>query len=270
MPELPEVETMKRDLQKKILGLSIEDVFVYDDRVIKDLKAQKFKEKMKGKRIEAIERRGKSIIFTLYPSSFLVIQVKMTGYFVYGEHLKESQNLKETKVVFKLSNDKYLNYNDQRLFGWLIYTDKLDDVPYLCSLGPEPLNGDFRLDDFKGRKTPIKPLLMNQEFVAGIGNIYASEILFAAGINPRKQAKRLTEKEIKLLHKYTVGILTEAIRCRGTSMRNYRDADGNKGNFMNRIKVYGRENEKCVSCRSLIKRIVQSGRSTFFCGVCQR
>ena len=186
----------------------------------------------------------------------------------------EKSEVKETKIIFRLSNGQYLNYNDQRLFGWFFLVKDLDQVPYLNTIGPEPLEGDFSpewlKESLKKRTSPIKPLLMNQHFVAGIGNIYASEILFKAHIHPKKRANRLTKKQIDLLHQCTIDVLNESIEARGTSMRNYRDSKGEKGSFMNRIKVYGKTNEPCPACKSKIKRIVQAQRSTFYCSQCQK
>ncbi len=273
MPELPEVETMARDLREKIPGLTVEQVRVFDARVLKDMTAAHFTRRMKGVTFGAVRRRGKGIIIELDNGRFLFVQVKMTGYFVYGPQLRVNQESSETKVVFRLSNGQYLNYNDQRLFGWLYYVDRLDEVPYLTTIGPEPLESDFTLDDFFeriGRRvSPIKTLLMDQHFIAGIGNIYASEILYASRIHPQRRANTLNQKQISRLHRSIVKILNEAVESRGTSMRNYRDSSGQKGNFMRRIKVYGRKDRQCPSCKQPIQRIVQAQRSTFFCNHCQ-
>jgi len=290
MPELPEVETMKRDLQKHLVNKTIEEVSVYDHRVLKDIDPKSFIRRLKGVMFTSIERRGKGLIFTLDNGSVLFIQVKMTGYFVYGPRLRESPPTsihevgetssgilnagRETKVIFRLSNGQFLNYNDQRLFGWLFLVDRLENIPYLNTIGPEPLGDEFNVDWFYGqlkkRTSPIKPLLMNQQFIAGIGNIYASEILFSAGVHPEKAARKLTKAQAERIHRSTVDILEESIKFRGTSMRNYRDSSGEKGRFMDRIKVYGKEHKECPACHRPIKRIVQAQRSTFFCDRCQK
>lgn len=273
MPELPEVETMKRDLQRRVAGLGIDEVKVFDARVLKDLSARRFANFVRGRTIEQVRRRGKALIFDLDNATYLFVQVKMTGFFVYGPNLKQDGASKETKVVFQLANGDYLNYNDQRLFGWLYCVKDLASIPYMNTIGPEPLERDFKVDwlaeQLKKKVSPIKPLLMNQHFIAGIGNIYASEILFTAGIHPERRAHTITKKQIKLLHQATIDILNESIRQRGTSMRNYRDSDGEKGNFMNCIRVYGRDQQPCPECGQNIDRIVQAQRSTFFCNKCQ-
>ena len=271
MPELPEVETIKRDLTKDLLGHTITGVCVYDDRVIRGARAQDFVTGIKGCTVKAIERRGKAIIMALSSGKFLVIQVMMTGQLVFSPAFAATRM---TKITFSLSNGRYLHYNDQRLFGRLQIVDDPGEIPYLQTIGPEPLSREFQVDwlrhQLKKRSLPIKTLLLNPQFVAGIGNIYASEILFVSKINPRRPARRVKPDEIKRLHQAIIDVLKEAIRWRGTSMRNYRDGNGQKGGFLNRIKVYGRENAHCPSCRSPIAKIVLNGRSTFFCKQCQR
>ncbi len=278
MPELPEVETIKRDLEKKILGLKISQVTIHDGRVVVNHLKGKFEDQLKGLTIKNIYRRAKAMVITFDRGRYLVVHLKMTGQMIYGDDLKQTQKLKETKVVFKLSNGKYLNYNDQRLFGRLILTDDLGKIPYLNKLGPEPLEKEFVSawlietvkELSKRRKTQIKVQLLDQTFIAGIGNIYASEILFDAKVDPQKGLHRLSADELKRIHQSTVKVLNEAVKLRGTSMRNYRDSSGEEGRFMKMIKVYGREDENCVNCRGLIKRISQAQRSTFYCATCQR
>jgi formamidopyrimidine-DNA glycosylase len=271
MPELPEVETIKKDLEKVIIGLTIKEIQIYDKRIIG---SPRFSNLILKKKIEAISRRGKVIIIQLSGGLYWIIHLKMTGQLIYGENLREKENLKETKLVLKLSNGKHLNYNDQRLFGrhWIVRDPK--EIDLIKNLGPEPLNGSFTVswlkDNLKSRGSPIKIVLMDQHFVAGIGNIYASEILFKAGIDPQKRANRIKAQYVPQLYQATRDILNEAITYRGSSMRNYRDSQGQKGKFMDRIKVYAKENEPCPACKSPIKKIVQGQRSTFYCKQCQR
>ena len=269
MPELPEVETIRLDLQKVLPNLRITDISVYDKRILKTNDLAIFIKEVRGKTIQTINRRGKMIVMPLKEGGFLLAHLKMTGQLIYGPKLQ----LKETKVVFELSDGKCLNYNDQRLFGRLSFVPQLNDDPFLREIGPEPLEGSFNEDWIKGqvkrRRIPIKTFLLNQNFIAGIGNIYASEILFEARIDPKKAARRLTREEIKSLRYSTIHVLKKAIKYRGTSMRNYRDSNGEKGRFINRIKVYNKEHKPCPACRHEIKRIVQNGRSTFFCQRCQ-
>ena len=271
MPELPEVEIIKRDLLKGLLGRRIEKVTVYDERVIRGCPQADFISSLSGRSVEAITRRGKAIIFRLSSSQYLVIQVMMTGQLIFSAR---PQPMRMTRITFRLSNDRYLNYNDQRLFGRLQIVERLEEIPYLHTMGPEPFSRGFAVEwltnQLRKRSIPIKTLLLNPQVVAGIGNIYASEILFASGINPNRPAKTVKPKEIKRLHQATIDVLQEAIRWRGTSLRNYRDGKGRKGRFINRIKVYGRDKELCYCCQTPIQKVVLSGRSTFFCGKCQR
>lgn len=271
MPELPEVETIKRDLTKSLLGQAVSATIVYDQRVIRGCTAEAFAAQLKGSTVEAIDRRGKAIVISLSNRKYLVVQVMMTGQLIFSS---EQAPMAMTKITFRLSNGKYLHYNDQRLFGRLQIVHDLAEIPHLQTMGPEPLGPEFETawlaDRLKKRSMPIKTLLMNPQFVAGIGNIYASEILFVSRINPRRKAGKIKPEEIKRLHRATIDVLQEAVRRRGTSMRNYRDGNGQKGGFMKRIKVYGRENEQCYRCDGPILKIVQAGRSTFFCKTCQR
>jgi len=272
MPELPEVETIKRDLEKKIIGQKIVRVFIYDRRVIRNRPSSSFIKNLTGKTFHEVSRRGKAIVFQLMDSGFLVVQLMMTGQLIYTK--KNPRPSKATKITFQLSNHSYLNYNDQRLFGRLQFCRTLKEIKFFQDLGLEPfslsLSSQWLANQLIPRLTPIKNFLMNQKFIAGIGNIYASEILFAAGIHPRRAAKTLSKKETDSLYRKIKEILNEAIRLRGTSMRDYRDAGGQKGNYINRIKVYGREGQACLSCQTLIERFVQAGRSTFFCRRCQK
>jgi formamidopyrimidine-DNA glycosylase len=196
----------------------------------------------------------------------------MTGQLVYSR-IQPDVPLKETKLVFELSNGSYLNYNDQRLFGRLTLFRRLEDVKHFAILGPEPFdttfNPQFIKDSLKRRNMAIKTVLMDHTFVAGIGNIYASEILFRSGISPKRSARRLKIDEIERMHKMTLQVLEEAITHRGSSMRNYRDGYGEKGTFNKLIKVYAREGESCERCKGPILKIVQGGRSTFYCKNCQ-
>jgi formamidopyrimidine-DNA glycosylase len=273
MPELPEVETVRRDLTKHILGQRIRKVIVLDHRVIRGVSAEQFTKQLTGRTIQDISRRGKAIICHLENGSFFIIQLMMTGQMVYTRVLPDVL-LKETKVVFELSNGTYLTYNDQRLFGRLTLHKKLEDVKHFSILGPEPFdpsyNPAFIKEALKRKSVAIKTALMDHTFVAGIGNIYASEILFRSGISPKRPANRLKRDEIERMHKITMEVLEEAIVHRGSSMRNYRDGFGEKGTFNKLIKVYAREGESCLQCKAPILKIVQGGRSTFYCKKCQR
>lgn len=267
MPELPEVETIRRDLQQTIIGQRIISVEVIDGRVLRQPK-QDFIERIQGKKILDVTRRGKALVIALSGKEFLVVQVMMTGQMVVNGKAD-----KHTHIRFNL-NKSTLLYNDQRLFGQLRVVKDLATINYFNILGPEPFDTAFN-DAYvraKLHKTarPIKSVLLDHVFVAGIGNIYASEILFRSKINPTRLANRITSTEIPLLLKQTREVLQQAIDLRGSSMRNYRDGAGEKGKFNKVIRVYNRTNQPCVVCKGLIIRLVQSGRSTFYCKKCQK
>ena len=274
MPELPEVETIKRDLVRVLPGLVIERLEILDQRVIGGRGAQDFGERLLRRTILQVDRQGKAVICTLNNGTHWIVQPKMTGQLIFCAAGKKCPVVKETKVIVHFSSGSCLLYNDQRLFGRLTVVDSLSESPFLSQLGPDPLSKEFTqpwlYQALAGRVSPIKSLLMNQNFVAGIGNIYASEILFRSRIHPRRRARRLSLKETQRLFKETVAVLKQAIDYRGTSTRNYRDSRGKKGGYSAHLKVYGRHEKKCLSCGTRICRIVQGQRSTFFCPQCQR
>ncbi|MBF0479316.1 MAG: bifunctional DNA-formamidopyrimidine glycosylase/DNA-(apurinic or apyrimidinic site) lyase [Candidatus Omnitrophica bacterium] len=274
MPELPEVETIARDL-RKIVGQTIVSVQVNEQRVCGGMTSAQLSYRLKKLHILNIYRRGKALVFEL-DKLFLIIQLGMTGQLVLvpaRENAQDGDDVKFAKVIFKLSNGAKLIYNDQRMFGRIRLAGSLDEVKYFRSLGPEPLLADFNKDyvekNIAGRRIAVKVLLMDGKFVAGIGNIYASEILFEAKIDPRTTACSLKPAQISLLVKAVKKILEYAVLHRGTTLRNYRDASGEHGQFAGRLKVYGRGGKPCLKCGQLIKKIVQAQRSTFYCEKCQ-
>ncbi|MFH1239398.1 MAG: DNA-formamidopyrimidine glycosylase [bacterium] len=268
MPELPEVETIRRDLEKELIGLKIKDVKINVPKVIKDPTPQTFRKEIVGKEFQHILRRGKNLILTLSASKQLLIHLKMTGQLIYGDEQPQS------RVCFILSNGRYLNFNDVRLFGSIRLVSDWEKAKGIADLGPEPLEADFTFETFKkilsGKKTKIKPLLMDQSFIAGIGNIYAQEALFRAGIHPERPASSLRDKEIKDLFSQIRGVLNEAIKYRGSSIDDYVDAQGKKGGFEERLQVYGWEGRSCCRCNTAIKKIELGGRGTCFCPGCQK
>ncbi|MFA5063295.1 MAG: DNA-formamidopyrimidine glycosylase [Candidatus Omnitrophota bacterium] len=266
MPELPEVETIKRDLEKIVLGKKITKVCVHNSRVIRELSVAGFKKGLEGATIKNILRRAKLLILELTNGKYLAIHLKMTGQLVYPGGGKNS------RVAFHLSGGKILDFNDQRLFAELRLLDDWHTLKFVQRLGPEPF--DLSLRQFKEmldkKKTAIKPLLMNQTFIAGIGNIYASEILFQAGIHPERRANALTDKEKELLFKAINDILNAAIEHAGSSVDDYVRVSGEKGGYVKYHKVYGKEGRGCLVCKTTINKINQGGRGTYFCPKCQK
>jgi formamidopyrimidine-DNA glycosylase len=268
MPELPEVETIVRDLNKSIQSKIISDVIVHDAFLLRQ-KSADFIHRLKKQAVAKITRRGKAIIIHLDSGEFLVIQLMMTGQLVF-----DGMEDKHTRIRFVFSDVSRLLYNDQRRFGQLRVVAKLEEINHFNILGPEPFSKEFTPHfmraAFQKKTRPIKNFLLDHTFVAGIGNIYACEILFRSRISPKRQAGRITMAEANTIHRNIVGVLKEAITHRGSSMRNYRDGAGQKGKFNERLAVYAREGLRCPRCQKPILRITQAGRSTFYCGHCQK
>jgi formamidopyrimidine-DNA glycosylase len=266
MPELPEVETIKRDLEKTVLGKKITGVIINNPAVIRQPRPSDFKAGLKDAVIKNILRRAKVLILELSNGKSLTIHLKMTGQLVYPGSGKTS------RVSFKLSDNNPLDFNDQRLFGELRLLDDWRDLKFIKELGPEPF--DLTAKSFKellsGKKTRIKPLLMDQTFISGIGNLYAAEILFRAKINPERSAASLTEAEKERLFKETIAVLDEAIKCGGSSIDDYVRVSGKPGDYARKHRIYGRQGKPCLVCKTKIKKINMGGRGTCFCPRCQK
>jgi len=265
MPELPEAETIKRDLEKSVTGKKITEVIIHNPKIIRAPAAKDFVKYIAGATIKNILRKGKAVILELSCTKDLVVQLGMTGQLIYPG------NAETSRVSFKLSDGKILDYNDQRMFGGLSLLSRHEELEYIKNLGPEPF--DLQPKDFKrllaGKKTKIKVLLMDQQFISGVGNIYANEALFRAAIYPGRSANSLTDKEkIRLLAEIKDS-LNEAIRYKGSSVDNYVRPSGEKGGYVPHLKVYGREGKPCLKCKAVIKKTTLSGRGTYFCPKCQ-
>ena len=287
MPELPEVEVVKRSLEKKILNLKVKRVKINDFKL--RYKVDKYRiALLKGKKIKKIERRSKFLIFEISSNLIMLIHLGMTGKFFFINRDKKKfktsfyynldKNEKHDRIIFYLQNNQKLIYNDVRKFGFIkLYKSKeYKDISHLKNLGPEPLDKKYNLQYFKnyikGRKLPIKNILMNQKFVSGLGNIYVNEILFSSQINPVRRVKTLTDKEISKIIKYTKLILKNSIKFGGSSIKNFSSDDGKKGVFQQHFRVYGRKGKNCsnVDCNNKIIRNVIANRATFFCEKCQK
>jgi formamidopyrimidine-DNA glycosylase len=265
MPELPEVETIKRELEKAVLGKKILEVCVRHPTVIRKPSPDKFKRGLAGVSITKILRKAKVLILELSNGKALVIHLKMTGQLIYPGDGKTS------RLSFLLSDGKTLDFNDRRLFAELRLLDDWRALKFIQRLGPEPF--DLGLDKFKemlaSKRTKIKPLLMDQTFISGVGNIYAVEALFRARIHPERPASGLTDKEKEILFKEIKDTLNEAIRYKGSSVDQYARVSGERGDYVKYHKVYDREGKPCLICRHPIKRISLGGRGTYFCPRCQ-
>ena len=267
MPELPEIETIIRSL-KPLAGLRIEHLEVINPVV---LRCQEFPpEDVKGKTIVDITRRGKFIVIETREGLALVVHLGMSGRFYLAN--SRTPRAKHTHAVLLLQNGQELRYHDPRRFGGLWLTR--DSCRVVSRLGIEPLDSGLTveyLSEMLGRrKTAIKNLLLNQKVIAGIGNIYADEILHRAGIKPDRLANSLSPAEINSLHQAIVHTLELGIAHRGTTFRDYRDGLNLPGGFQNLLQVYGREGHPCPTCGQPISRIVIGGRSSHYCPCCQQ
>jgi formamidopyrimidine-DNA glycosylase len=282
MPELPEVETIVRDLDNKIRNKTILSLETLDKKVFP---SGRIKEVI-GRKIRSVRRRAKTAIFDL-GGLFLVIHLKMTGQLVYkksGKIIAGGHPIKNvgsdlpnkfTRAIFRLSGSSSLFFNDVRKFGWIKLMDEEGIERHIKSFGLEPLSRDFSYENFqqalnKKKKTSVKQALMEQKNIAGIGNIYADESLFAARIKPFRKVADLKEKEVKKLWRAIPKILALAVKHRGTSFNDYVDAEGQAGNFVKYLKVYGRTEEKCRHCSGLVKKMKLGGRGTHWCDSCQK
>ncbi|HEX6513149.1 MAG TPA: bifunctional DNA-formamidopyrimidine glycosylase/DNA-(apurinic or apyrimidinic site) lyase [Chloroflexota bacterium] len=274
MPELPEVETISRDLREKITGHTIQRAEVFWDREIGYPSVPEFLEFIRGRLIEGTGRRAKYVVIRLSDNATLLAHLKMTGQLLYTA-ASEPPN-PYTRVLFHLDGGKQLRFVDIRKFGrlYLVEADRLQDFPKIAELGPEPLEEAFTLAAFKAllrrRKGRIKPLLMNQGFLAGMGNIYVDEALFRSGLHPLRASGTLRPKDVAKLHQAIVDVLEESIANRGSSIDDYRDPAGQKGYHHVYLRVYGRDGEPCHVCGTPIRKMVVGGRGTHFCPRCQR
>jgi formamidopyrimidine-DNA glycosylase len=288
MPELPEVETIVRDLNRKVLNRAFLNVWSDEKRLVKKPgNFEEFKKKIKGKKILKIWRRAKNIIFNLSGGYILLIHQKLTGHLLCGKWkmtngkwqpltkgpLEDPKN-RFIHLVFWLDNNDMIALCDLRKFAKVELLDKEELKKELSSFGPEPLAENFTFEKFKevlaGKKGKIKQILMNQEIIAGIGNIYSDEVLWRAKVHPQKDVSELKESELELIYQNIKKVLQQAIKLRGESISDFRDTSGEKGFFDTARKVYQREGEKCPRCGTIIKRLKIGGRSAHFCPNCQK
>ncbi len=289
MPELPEVQTIVSQLKTKVLNRTFVDSWTDTPNLLKGVSFGVFKKTIKGKKILDINRRGKYIIFKLSDGLFILAHQKMTGHFMIGKWkqekgkwfaqskgaLAEDKANKYIHFVFILDNKEMLAFSDLRKFG-SIRLGQNKDFKELSKMGPEPLENDFTFKVFqnlleKKKNGKIKQVLMDQEIIAGIGNIYSDEILWRAKVNPFRKAEDISLKEKKDIYKFIKKVLIQSINLKGESFSDYRDLFGDKGNFDKIRKVYKRAGEKCSCCKnSVITKKKIGSRSTCFCPECQK
>lgn len=270
MPELPEVETVRRGLAESVTGRRITAVTVHERRLRKPLAAD-FVRRLSGRRIEQVRRRAKYLLLDLDDGAVWLVHLGMTGTMVV---LPEDEPRRtHTHVVATLDDGRTVRFHDPRRFG-LMRVGPPDALAELAALGPEPLDADFSADALhaiaRRQRRAVKSLLMDQQVVAGLGNIYVNEILFGAGVRPMRRTSRLTRADAERIVAETGRVITEAIKLRGSSISDYRDERGEPGAFQNTFRVYERDGEPCRRCDGVIRRRVIIGRSSFYCPQCQR
>jgi formamidopyrimidine-DNA glycosylase len=281
MPELPEVETVRRGLSPAMQGRRIERLevnrpdlrFPFPDR---------FRERVEGARIVHMGRRAKFLVTELSTKDALIMHLGMSGRFTVNNrdtadfHHDPGTNPAHDHVVFHMEGGATVTYNDPRRFGFMELWPlaELDTYPRVEHLGPEPLSNGFSsayLNEALSEKAaPIKAALLDQAIIAGLGNIYVCEALFRSGISPRRKARSVAGKRAERLAPAINDVIAEAIAAGGSSISDFASASGELGYFQKHFHVYDREGEPCDTCGNVVQRIVQSGRSTFFCGTCQR
>ena len=280
MPELPEVETIRRDLTSRIIGRTVVEAWVSPDapRLVQDETPESFCRRLAGRTIEELDRRGKYLLLRLAGGLTWIVHLRMTGGLIHLPPPKADgarngcPDERFLRARFRLDDGGELCYVDLRKLGtmWLV----ADESTIVGTLGPEPLGEAFDPQEMRRllakRAAPVKSVLMDQHAIAGIGNIYADESLFEAGIRPTKAATRLSRPAAERLHWAIRKVLVEALADRGSSFRDYVDAEGEQGMYQLRVKVFRRTGEPCYVCGTVIRRIKVGGRSTHYCPRCQR
>ncbi len=289
MPELPEVEVVKRSLKRKILNSIIKKVQIKDYKLRYKVEKE-IGNKLTGKKIKNIKRRSKFLIFEIDKSYLMLVHLGMTGKFFFIDQNKEKfktsfyyllnyqKDQKHDRVIFFLNNNRKLIYNDVRKFGFIKLYDlnQITRISHLNNLGPEPFekkwNSKYFKDYIANRKRNIKNILMDQKFVSGLGNIYVNEILFLSGVRPSRVVKKLKNSEIEKIIKYSKIILKGSIKLGGSTIKDFSSENGKKGVFQQYFKIYGRKDKKCsnVDCNNSVVKTAISNRATFFCKRCQK
>lgn len=288
MPELPEVETVRIGLSKLIIGKKISAVDFDWKKAFKASRSD-LNDRIIGSTITTVSRRGKLLIIALDNNYSMLVHLRMTGQLVYrskkasfgaghpSDSLVGKLPDKSTRVIISFSDNSNLFFNDQRKFGWvdLIPDKDVFEIPFLKKMGPEPLSPNFDYKRFKNAlssrlNSQIKAVLLDQNVIAGIGNIYADESLWLAKIHPMNKVNKISEKKLKLLHSSIIDVLKLSIEKGGSTDRNYVNAEGKKGSYIEFANVFRKENRPCPRCGIIVKKIRVAGRGTHICTNCQR
>lgn len=287
MPELPEVETVRLQLLHKILDRRLKRVEVFASKSVAD--NNQFAEILKGKSFSDIDRIGKLLIFHLAKENdlFLLAHLKMTGQFFFrdqagvsgGGHSMTTADTRElpgkhTRVAFYFTDGSSLYFNDMRMFGYIKLATAEEVARAKARFGQEPIADSFDTELFasslKRRKTPIKAALLDQTFIAGLGNIYVDEALFASAVRPTRRADKVTKKEACAIAEASGAVMKKSITVGGTTFQHFADTGGEKGNYSDYLQVFGKQNTPCPKCQTLIKKIRVAGRGTHYCPKCQK
>jgi formamidopyrimidine-DNA glycosylase len=267
MPELPEVETIKNELAPRVVGQRFTEVTIFDARLVCGGSAEEVRSGLIGQKVESLERRGKYLIFHLSNGRSLIMHLRMTGILL----LDPREVDRYARAVFHFSNGHHFVFSDRRRLGLIWLVDDANTVA--CKLGPEPLDDSFTTDILEQKLSrhhiPVKAALLDQRIVAGIGNMYADEVLFASRIHPLRKADELSAKELRTLHNNIRRILWSAIECKGASVDTYIRPEGELGTAHSEFKVAHRGGEPCPVCHSDIERCVVQNRGSYFCPKCQ-
>jgi formamidopyrimidine-DNA glycosylase len=275
VPELPETETIARDLDRAIAGTRITDVRVTRRDVLREVDPRQLRRRVVGRIIDRAWRRAKLIVLDLSSGDRVVVQPRFTGALLIDDGALAENERRYSTVEFVLENDRSLHYRDIRRLGTVSVMDSQRFASYSGALGDEPLDSGFTVERLtailRASRQAVKRVLMDQRRLVGVGNIYANEVLWRAGIDPSRPAATLSPAEVARVHAELREVLTNAVAARGTSFRDYRDASGERGTFANQLQAYGREGEQCQRCgRPLVATHAIDGRSTVFCWQCQR
>jgi len=273
MPELPEVETICRGLRPRLTGRKLESVQILERRLRIAVDAR-LAPAIEGRRITGVGRRAKFILLFLDSNTTWIFHLGMSGKLVHVDPATPRQ--KHDHIIATLDSGYQLRYHDPRRFGLsvLAASDAIAELPQLARLGPDPFDprfdGAYLYNACRKSERRVRDLLLDQRVIAGIGNIYANEILCRAGVRPATRSRRLSRDQVERIARQTIEVLREAIRWCGTSVSDYRDADDRRGEFQDHLRVYDREGETCRFCPSRIKRVSLGNRSAYYCPACQR
>ena len=273
MPELPEAETIVRGLRTAVLGEVIRRVEVLHQDILRQPKAR-FVRGVKGRRIDGIGRRGKNVLIRLDGDRLIAVNLGMTGRLLPFPTLPKGESRpRHPAVRFRFDSGALLVFDDTRRFGTVEAFTEDEWQRRSARMGPEPLDSGYRAQDLfealQRSRAPARSWLLDQKKIAGVGNIYANEALYLAGVHPQREARHVGRREAVALHRAVRRVLRDAIRAGGTTIRDYRNAEGERGEYARQLHVYGRDGEPCLRCRSRICRIVFANRSAFYCPTCQ-